>query len=204
MLKEFKAFITKEKLFVENDRVLLAVSGGLDSVVMCELFHRAGFSFGIAHCNFKLRGKESDEDEVFVEKLARKYKVPFYCKRFSTKKVAKDKKLSIQMAARDLRYEWFEEIRSKENYKFIATAHHLDDQIETFSSICREAPVLQGFMESCPSRKHWYVPSYSLSGKISIPTPASISSPTGKTAAMPKTSIYVIRSGMRLSRYSGN
>lgn len=93
MLKEFKEFIAKEKLFGLDDRVLLAVSGGIDSVVICDLFHRAGFSFGIAHCNFTLRGKESDEDEVFVEKLARKYKVAFHCKRFSTKKVSKEKTL---------------------------------------------------------------------------------------------------------------
>jgi tRNA(Ile)-lysidine synthase len=153
MLREFKAFIAKEKLFDPDNRILLAVSGGLDSVVMCELFHRAGFSFGIAHCNFSLRGKESDEDEVFVEKLARKYKVAFHCKRFSTKKVARDKKLSIQMAARDLRYEWFEEIRSKENYKFIATAHHLDDQIETFFINLQRSTGIAGLHGILPIQK---------------------------------------------------
>jgi len=132
MLKEFKAFIVAEKLISVKDRVLLAVSGGIDSVVMCDLFYRAGFTFDIAHCNFNLRGKESDEDEMFVENLAKKYKVAFHCKRFPTKKIAKEKKLSIQMAARELRYQWFDEIRRNENYQFIATAHHLDDQIETF------------------------------------------------------------------------
>ncbi|MGA3013772.1 MAG: tRNA lysidine(34) synthetase TilS [Bacteroidales bacterium] len=153
MLKNFKAFIAKEKLFSPDDRVLLAVSGGIDSVFMCDLFHRAGFSFGIAHCNFGLRGKESDEDEIFVEKLAKNYKVPFYCKKFSTKKVAKDKKLSIQMAARDLRYEWFEEIRSKENYKFIATAHHLDDQIETFFINLQRSTGIAGLHGILPIQK---------------------------------------------------
>ena len=132
MLKEFKAFIVSEKLFEPKDQVLLAVSGGIDSVVMCELFHRAGFSFAIAHCNFNLRGRESDEDQLFVENLAGKYKVPFFCKQFSTKKVASSKKFSIQMAARELRYQWFEDLRRKEGYHSIATAHHLDDQVETF------------------------------------------------------------------------
>jgi tRNA(Ile)-lysidine synthase len=132
MLKEFKAFTESEKLFSGEDRILLAVSGGIDSVVMCELFHRAGYGFGIAHCNFNLRGKESDADEEFVKKLARKYQVPFYHKKFSTKKDAGEKKISIQMAARELRYQWFEDVRSKEKYHSVATAHHLDDQIETF------------------------------------------------------------------------
>ena len=132
MLKEFKTYISDQDLFKPNDRILLAVSGGIDSVVMSELFHKAGYSFGIAHCNFGLRGKESDADEVFVEKLAGRYKVSFYCKRFLTTKDAKEKGISIQMAARELRYQWFEEIRVNEKYAFIATAHHLDDQVETF------------------------------------------------------------------------
>jgi len=132
MLKEFKTFISDQTLFNPNDRILLAVSGGIDSVVMSELFHRAGYVFGIAHCNFGLRGKESDADEAFVEKLAGKYKVPFYCKQFLTVKDAKEKRISIQMAARELRYQWFEELLLKEKYHSIATAHHLDDQVETF------------------------------------------------------------------------
>lgn len=132
MLKEFKTFISDQNLFKTNDKILLAVSGGIDSVVMSELFHRAGYAFGIAHCNFGLRGMESDADETFVEKLAGKYKVPFYAKRFLTTKDAKEKGISIQMAARELRYQWFEEIRVKEKYHSIATAHHLDDQVETF------------------------------------------------------------------------
>jgi tRNA(Ile)-lysidine synthase len=132
MVKEFKAFIASEKLFGAKDKILLAVSGGTDSVVMCELFHRAGYAFGIAHCNFGLRGKESDGDETFVKKLSSKYKVTCHTKRFLTAKDAKEKKISIQMAARELRYKWFEEVRSKANYLAVATAHHLDDQAETF------------------------------------------------------------------------
>jgi len=132
MLEQFKEFIQKEKLFDEKDKILLTVSGGIDSIVMCDLFHKAGFSFGIAHCNFKLRGKESEEDETFVKALAEKHKVPFLCKSFNTTSYSAKKKISIQMSARDLRYTWLKRIAKEKKYSFIATAHHLDDSIETF------------------------------------------------------------------------
>jgi len=132
MLKKFIDFIFQESLFENDDKILLTVSGGPDSVVLCELFYRAKYNFGIAHCNFHLRGKESDEDEIFVRDLAKKYNVQFYVKHFNTKKYAKDNHISIEMAARDLRYNWFFELLKKEKYKYIATGHHLDDQIETF------------------------------------------------------------------------
>jgi tRNA(Ile)-lysidine synthase len=132
MLKRLYEYVRANDLVSKNDRVLLAVSGGMDSVAMAELFHRAGFHFGIAHCNFGLRGKESDEDERFVEALAKKYHVPFYVKKFLTAEEAKESKVSVQMAARELRYEWFETIRSAEGYDLVATGHHLDDQVETF------------------------------------------------------------------------
>lgn len=132
MLDEFLNFILKEKLFVKKDKVLITVSGGVDSVVMCDLFHKADFSFGIAHCNFNLRGEESEDDEGFVKSLAEKYKVPFHKKSFNTKSYSDKKKISIQMAARDLRYEWLKRLAKDKKYDFIATAHHLDDSIETF------------------------------------------------------------------------
>ncbi len=132
MIEEFKNFIQKEDLFLPKSKVLLAVSGGMDSVVMTELFHRAGFNYGIAHCNFQLRGEESRLDQLFVKKLAKQYNVPFYSKKFNTKDYAEENGLSIQMAARTLRYEWFEKLLKTENYDLLATAHHLDDQIETF------------------------------------------------------------------------
>ncbi|MCX6251445.1 MAG: tRNA lysidine(34) synthetase TilS [Bacteroidetes bacterium] len=132
MLDEFRSFIAKEKLIKPPDRILLAVSGGIDSVAMCELFHQASLKFGIAHCNFLLRGDESDKDELFVRSLAEKYKVPYYFTRFETSTFAAGKEISIQMAARELRYTWFESIRKPEGYQWIATAHHLDDQVETF------------------------------------------------------------------------
>jgi tRNA(Ile)-lysidine synthase len=132
MLHAFTSFITKEKLFTPGDKILLAVSGGIDSVVLCELFHESSLNFGIAHCNFQLRLKESDEDETFVKHLAEKYKVPFYVRRFETSKFARENGISVQMAARDLRYQWFETVREQAGYHCIATAHHLDDQVETF------------------------------------------------------------------------
>jgi tRNA(Ile)-lysidine synthase len=132
MLKRLYEYVRANDLVSKNDRVLLAVSGGIDSVVMAELFHRAGFHFGIAHCNFGLRGKESDEDERFVESLAKKYHVTCFVKNFLTTEDAKERRVSVQMAARDLRYEWFEKVRSEEGYDLVATGHHLDDQIETF------------------------------------------------------------------------
>jgi len=87
MLQAFKAYISKEKLFLPGEKILLAVSGGMDSVAMAELFFRAKFNFGIAHCNFQLRGEESDQDEAFVSFLSRKYKVALYTKRFFTKEL---------------------------------------------------------------------------------------------------------------------
>ncbi len=132
MLEAFKAYINSESLFTPADRILLAVSGGVDSIAMVRFFADAGFDFGIAHFNFGLRGEDSDGDEKFVKDLAEKAGVPFYVKHFDTKQYAADQKVSIQMAARDLRYEWFDEIVDESGYNYIATAHHLDDQAETF------------------------------------------------------------------------
>ena len=132
MLKFFEKFISDEDLFTSKQKILLAVSGGLDSTVMCHLFHKAGYHFAIAHCNFGLRGKESDGDEAFVKKMAKQYNVTFYTERFETPEFAKAKKMSVQMAARQLRYDWFEKIRISEGFNYIAVAHHLDDETETF------------------------------------------------------------------------
>ncbi len=132
MFKEFLAFIKKESLFNRADVILLTVSGGVDSIVMCDLFHKAGFKFGIAHCNFKLRGKESDGDKKFVSAVAKKYNAPVWTKSFNTKAYTLKKKISTQMAARELRYEWFHRLAADQKCSFIATAHHLDDSVETF------------------------------------------------------------------------
>ena len=96
LLQKFTEFIKKENLFQQKDKLLLAVSGGVDSVVLCDLCRHAGYDFMIAHCNFKLRGEESERDELFVRQLAEKYQVPVYVKKFDTYSYAKEKKLSVQ------------------------------------------------------------------------------------------------------------
>lgn len=123
LLKEFKAL----NFFHPQDHLLLAVSGGVDSVVLCELCSRAGYHFSIAHCNFQLRGEESARDENFVRNLAQQYNVPFHIKHFDTRAYAQERKCSIQVAARELRYSWFQTLGAK----YIVTAHHLNDNIET-------------------------------------------------------------------------
>lgn len=110
---------------------MLAVSGGVDSVVLGQLCKLAGFDFGLAHCNFQLRGTASDADELFVKTQAEGWGVPFYSIRFNTKEFAAANRLSIQEAARELRYEWFEEIRKREAFDYVLTAHHANDNIET-------------------------------------------------------------------------
>lgn len=114
-----------------GDRVLLAVSGGRDSVLMAHLFAEAGYPVGIAHCNFRLRGNDSDADEVFVSALADRLGIPFHTKAFDTAAYASQQGISIQMAARDLRYQWFEEIRAECGYDYIAIAQHQNDNTET-------------------------------------------------------------------------
>lgn len=132
MLNRFLENITTTKLFEPKQKVLLAVSGGIDSMVMLYLFEKSGFDYGIVHCNFQLRGDESDSDEDFVKRQVLIHGVPSYFKRFDTEEHAQINGISIEMAARELRYEYFEKIRGEHNYDFIATAHHSDDLIETF------------------------------------------------------------------------
>jgi tRNA(Ile)-lysidine synthase len=127
----FLKHIDQNKLFKPDQRILLAISGGLDSMVMLDLFIAAGFHFGVVHCNFQLRGSESDDDEQFVRERCKHGKIQFYAKRFETNNYATTNGLSIQMAARELRYAWFHELLVKERYDFISTAHHLNDSVET-------------------------------------------------------------------------
>jgi tRNA(Ile)-lysidine synthase len=112
-------------------KLLCAVSGGMDSVAMLRVLVELGLNCGIAHCNFKLRGKESDRDEEFVRKLAEQFELPIFVTTFDTLDYAHKNNLSVQMAARELRYDWFEKVREENNYDYIAVAHHADDEIET-------------------------------------------------------------------------
>jgi tRNA(Ile)-lysidine synthase len=132
MLEQFIKNINDKQLFDPAQKVLLAVSGGIDSMVLLHLFEKSEFDYGIVHCNFNLRGEESDKDEEFVKKHVLEHGVPAFFESFETKEYAQLCGISIEMAARDLRYEFFERIRSKNKYDFIATAHHQDDLIETF------------------------------------------------------------------------
>ena len=131
LLQKFVEYVQCNHMFESSDKILLAVSGGVDSVVMTDLFKKAGFRFGIAHCNFHLRGDDSDSDENFVRSLAEKHHVPIYCASFDTKSYAKEQKLSIEEAARKLRYDFFHTTAQKYAYQYIATAHHNNDAIET-------------------------------------------------------------------------
>lgn len=131
MLEKFNSYYRKNDLFDGSDKILLTVSGGKDSVFMTHLFLRERVNFGIAHCNFKLRGDDADKDEQFVRDLANQYNIPFYTIDFKTKEYANENNISIQMAARELRYNWFEQIRKENNYHYIATAHHKNDVAET-------------------------------------------------------------------------
>jgi tRNA(Ile)-lysidine synthase len=154
MFKEFLAFIKKEKLFSPSQRILLATSGGVDSAVMCELFYKAGLKFGIVHCNFNLRGKESKGDEGFVKKLAARYDVPVHVEQFETKSFARKKNISIQMAARELRYTFFESMRRKFGYDYIATAHHKSDVMETMLLNLTRETGISGLHGILPKREY--------------------------------------------------
>ncbi len=131
LLPAFKDFITKNNLLPDAAPTLLAVSGGLDSKVMIHLFRAANVPFALAHCNFQLRDEESEGDEEFVRQMAAQYDVPFFTKRFETKDYGQKTGLSIQMAARTLRYGWLEDIRAEHGFGQLATAHHLNDAVET-------------------------------------------------------------------------
>lgn len=123
--------INRSALCKTTDKILLAVSGGLDSMVMLHLLKDAGFALGVAHCNFQLRGDASNEDEAFVAETCRQFNIPFHLKRFDTEAFARQSAVSIQMAARDLRYNFFQQTIVKFGYDHVATAHHFNDVIES-------------------------------------------------------------------------
>ena len=132
LIEAFQHYIDENHLATHDDRILLTVSGGVDSMVMLSLFVRCGYTVGVAHCNFQLRGAESDEDEVLVRDEAARYGVPCYNRRFETAAEMERTGESMEMAARRLRYAWFDELSRQEGYTVVAIAHHADDSIETF------------------------------------------------------------------------
>ena len=133
MKERFKSHIATNFPFLEGNRLIIALSGGLDSVVLAYLCrHCCGFDIALAHCNFQLRGEESDRDETFVRELGAQWELPVYVKKFDTEAFAEQEGISTQMAARDLRYEWFYELMEEESYRYLLTGHHADDNLETF------------------------------------------------------------------------
>lgn len=132
MLTNFKKHIEENFSFLKGKKSLIACSGGVDSVVLTHLIKNLNLEIALAHCNFSLRGEESDGDEQFVVALAENLDVPIFSETFDTHKYADEQKVSTQMAARTLRYNWFEEILSNFSYDYLLTAHHLDDDLETF------------------------------------------------------------------------
>ena len=132
MLDQFKQHIAQKFPEIFNGKTLLAVSGGVDSMVLLHLYFALKLDFAVAHCNFQLRGTESDLDEKLVADFCIKNNIPFFVERFDTMQIVEARKVSIQIAARELRYNWFKQICIENDYQFIATAHHLDDQAETF------------------------------------------------------------------------
>lgn len=177
LVEKFKAYIKTNNLFQQKDKLLLAVSGGVDSVVLCELCKQAGFDFIIAHCNFQLRGAESERDENFVKALAEKYEVEIFIKKFDTEKFAAENKLSIQVAARELRYHWFSELIGNKQLAMgnkqklgqlatetpncplpiahcLLTAHHANDNIETLLMNFFKGTGINGLHGIIPKQGH--------------------------------------------------
>jgi tRNA(Ile)-lysidine synthase len=132
MLERFQNHINPEFKILKNAKLLIAVSGGIDSVVLTQLCHKTDLRIALAHCNFNLRGAESDADEAFVLQLGKDLNLEVFVQRFDTETYAKENKRSIQMAARELRYDWFLELARQLEFDYILTAHHADDNLETF------------------------------------------------------------------------
>jgi tRNA(Ile)-lysidine synthase len=145
MIQKFTAHINTNVPFLKEKKLLIAISGGLDSVVLYHILTSLNFDISLAHCNFNLRGKESDLDEEFVKKLSQKTSNQIFTKLFDTEKYSKDNKLSTQIAARELRYTWFQELVEKHNFDYILTAHHADDNLETFLINLTRGTGLEGF-----------------------------------------------------------
>jgi len=154
----FNAFIQQNQLFKAADQVLAAVSGGMDSVLMVHLLKAAGYTFAIAHCNFQLRGTEAEADQQFCRQLAQNLQVPFYTTNFNTATYAREQKLSVQMAARKLRYNWFEQLAQEHNYATVALAHHQNDAIETILLNLTRGTGIAGLHGILPKNKRWVRP----------------------------------------------
>ena len=146
MLDKLKKHISQNFPFLEKSKLLMATSGGIDSMVMVHLFRELHYSIALAHCNFQLRGLESFGDQNFIQEYANENEIPLFLTQFDTETFAQDYKLSTQIAARELRYNWFYELLETENYDYILTAHHADDTIETFLINLSRGTGLEGLL----------------------------------------------------------
>ncbi len=145
MLQKFKQHLHQNFPFLEDSKLLIAISGGIDSVVLAHLCSQLNLNFSLCHCNFNLRGQESDDDEAFVTSLAKSLKTPVYTTSFETEKYATKNKVSIQVAARDLRYTWFYKLLDANQYDYVLTAHNTNDNLETFIINLTRGSGLEGF-----------------------------------------------------------
>lgn len=132
LIDKFQEYVSRNNLFTKQDKILLTVSGGVDSMVLMSLCVNSGYNVAVAHCNFQLRGAESDEDQILVQEHARKYGIECHNIRFDTTREMERTGESMEMTARRLRYTWFKELCNEYGYTVIAVAHHIDDSIETF------------------------------------------------------------------------
>lgn len=153
MLLKLNLHIAENFPFLKGKKILIAISGGLDSVVLSQLFYELGFSITLAHCNFQLREKESDLDAAFVQEFAKKRGIALFIKKIDTHTYAKKHKLSTQVAARNLRYTWFSELTNQHKLNFIATAHHANDNLETFLINLSRGTGLDGLL-GIPENQH--------------------------------------------------
>lgn len=154
ILQKFEEYIYANHLINNGDKVLLAVSGGKDSMLMLWLFIQAGIPIEVAHCNFNLRGKESDADEQLVRDYTAQYNIPLHVKHFNTAQLALEKKISIQLAARDLRYSWFQDLKKEKGLQSIAIAQHKNDHVETLLFNLSRGTGLRGLAGIRRKRSH--------------------------------------------------
>ena len=132
MLQQLEKHIDTNFSFLKEKKILIAISGGIDSVVLTHLLHQLNYNISLAHCNFQLRNDESNLDEKFIKNLGQLLNIDVFTIQFDTIKYSKENKLSTQLAARKLRYDWFNELARKHNFDYVLTAHHADDNLETF------------------------------------------------------------------------
>ncbi|MBO4370949.1 MAG: tRNA lysidine(34) synthetase TilS [Paludibacteraceae bacterium] len=163
MTDKVAAYIAQHQLLDFSSPIIVGVSGGADSICLLNILKALGYDCIAAHCNFELRGDESDRDEHFVQAFCQQTSIPLHCRHFDTKQYAARHKLSIEMAARELRYRWFEELRQKTNAQAIAVAHHQDDSIETCLLNLLRGTGIQGMTGIHPKNGHLVRPLLALS-----------------------------------------